>query len=378
MVSAVPAGCKSYITVQAEEFRDQSSYREALSEAIAMINSSDKPLILVGVDVKRFKLWDQVTALASKAGIPIADTILGKTAVPGDDPLYIGVYAGVIGNEEARRYAESSDCIIMLGVFLTDLNTGIGTAKLDPGRTIYITSERVAISRRYYPGVGLDLLSSLAEADLLKRDLRYIPHLKAPETFCDVSCDKKITAKRLFDVVNTFIDEKAVPIPDIGDALYGSVEITTHGPNHFLSSGYYASMGFAVPSAIGVQVADKNLRPMVLTGDGSFQMTGMEISTAARYGLSPIIVVINNGGYESERLIVDGSFNDLSVWKYSKIPDVTGAGKGFLAQTEDDLGRAQTEAKSLTIPCILEVILAPHDVSRALQRAGTWLAKGAA
>ena len=167
-------------------------------------------------------------------------------------------------------------------------------------------------------------------------------------------------------------------IPDIGDALYGSVDITTHGPNHFLSSGYYASMEFAVPAAIGAQVADKNLRPMVLTGDGSFQMTSMEISTAARYGLSPIIVVINNGGYESERLIVDGPFNDLPVWKYSKIPDVIGAGKGFLVQTEDDLERALTEARSLTIPCILEVILTPHDVSRALQRAGAWLAKGTA
>jgi indolepyruvate decarboxylase len=65
------------------------------------------------------------------------------------------------------------------------------------------------------------------------------------------------------------------------------MDIITNGPNHFLSSGYYASMGFAVPAAIGVQVADKNLRHMILTGDGSFQMTGMEISTAARYRPKP-------------------------------------------------------------------------------------------
>ena len=79
MVSAVPSGCKSCIPVKAEEFRGRSSYREALSGAIAMISSSGKPLTLAGVEVKRFKLWDQVTALASKARIPIADTILGKS-----------------------------------------------------------------------------------------------------------------------------------------------------------------------------------------------------------------------------------------------------------------------------------------------------------
>lgn len=373
MVSVVPVGCRSYIPVQAEEFKDPSSYKEALSEAIAMINSSDKPVILAGVEVKRFKLWDQVTALARKAGIPIADTILGKSAVSGDDPLYMGVYTGGIGDEEAKRYVESSDCIVMLGVFLTDLNFGTGTIKLDPSRTVYITSERVAISRRYYLGVGLDLLSGLAESDLLKHDLREIPRPGTPEPFCDVSCDKKITAKRLFEAINAFIDEKTVLVPDVGDALFGSVDITIHGSDHFLSSGYYASMGFAVPAAIGVQIANKDLRPIVLTGDGSFQMTGMEISTAARYGLCPIIVVINNGGYETERLIVDGPFNDISAWKYSKIPEVIGAGKGFVVLTEDDLERALTEAMGLTIPCILDVILAPHDVSRALQKIGNRL-----
>jgi len=68
---------------------------------------------------------------------------------------------------------------------------------------------------------------------------------------------------------------------------------------------------------------------MVLMGDGSFQMTGMEISTAARYGLSPTLVVINNGGYETERLIVNGPFNDVSVWTYRNITEVIGARQGI-------------------------------------------------
>jgi indolepyruvate decarboxylase len=172
-----------------------------------MINSSDKPLILAGVEVNRFKLWDQVTALASTARIPIADTILGKSIVSGGDPLYIGFYAGEIENEESRCYVESS----VLHHHAGRVSHRPGYGSRHRRRSILAglctsPARRVAISRRYYLGVGLDLLSGLAEADLLKHDLGDIPHLTTPEPFCDVSCDKKITAKRLFEVVNTFVD----------------------------------------------------------------------------------------------------------------------------------------------------------------------------
>ena len=69
-----------------------------------------------------------------------------------------------------------------------------------------------------------------------------------------------------------------------------------HHSTEFLGSAYYASMGFAVPAAIGAQMANPEFRPLVLVGDGAFQMTGMELATVARYGLNPIVVVLNNAG----------------------------------------------------------------------------------
>ena len=87
-------------------------------------------------------------------------------------------------------------------------------------------------------------------------------------------------------------------------------------------------MGFAVPAAIGVQVANRERRPLVLVGDGAFQMTGMELSTAVRLKFNPIVIVLNNKGYTTERFLQEGPFNDLQEWRFHELPAVIGGGVG--------------------------------------------------
>jgi indolepyruvate decarboxylase len=107
----------------------------------------------------------------------------------------------------------------------------------------------------------------------------------------------------------------------------------------------------------------------VLVGDGAFQMTGVELSTAVRYGLNPIVIVLNNDGYSTERFILDGSFNDILRWHYHRLPELLGAGRSFLVQTEGDLDLALTAAMATTDTyCLLDVQLDPHDISPALHR----------
>ncbi len=113
-----------------------------------------------------------------------------------------------------------------------------------------------------------------------------------------------------------------VVVADVGDALFGASDLYIHRRTEFLGPAYYASMGFAVPAAIGAQSARPEWRPLVLVGDGAFQMTGMELSTAVRYGLNPVVVVLNNAGYGTERHIHDGPFNDVLRWQYHRLPEV--------------------------------------------------------
>ena len=135
---------------------DPDALREALDEAAAMLTAARRPMILADVEIHRFGLQDELLALAEETGMPIATTILGKSVISEGHPLFAGVYEGAMGREEVTRCVEEADCLLMLGCFLTDINLGIFTAKLDPSRCIDATSEDLRIRHHHYSDVRLD------------------------------------------------------------------------------------------------------------------------------------------------------------------------------------------------------------------------------
>ena len=135
-------------------------------------------------------------------------------------------------------------------------------------------------------------------------------------------------------------------------------------------------MGFSVPAALGVGFADPSLRPLVLVGDGAFQMTGTELSTCIHHGQSPIVVVLNNHGYSTERQILEGPFNDIHEWQYEKICDLLGGGVGHRVGTFGELVRAlKTAVDDHTQAHVVNVLLDPGDCSKAMKRVAQRLAK---
>src|SRR5207302_6586202 len=138
---------------------------------------------------------------------------------------------------------------------------------------------------------------------------------------------------RFFQRLDSFLTDNTIVVADVGDALFGAADLFIHHRTEFLGPAYYASMGFAVPAAIGAAIANPQLRPLVLVGDGAFQMTGMELATAVRLGLKPIVIVLNNSGYGTERHMQDGPYNDVLCWNYHRLPDVLGAGRGWSVET---------------------------------------------
>lgn len=356
---------------------DPRALEEALREAAMMINAASRPVILACAEIHRFNLQNDLVALASKAGIPVASTILGKSVIAENLPCYLGVYEGATGLESVREYVEASDCLILLGVFMTDINLGIYTARIDQARSISASSEKVSIRHHMYEDVTLhDFLHGLLDADLTARGWGAFPHFPAPTPFAMTDPVAPITTRRLFERLNTFLTDDTIVIADVGDALFGAGDLYIHRRTQFLSPAYYASMGFAIPAAVGAQMADPKSRVLVLVGDGAFQMTGMELSTIARYGLNPIVIVLNNRGYLTERGMLDGPFNDVHTWEFSKVPEVLGQGRGFVVETEGQLDEAlrQSERARDTF-CILDVRLQQHDCSPALRRLSTRMAK---
>ncbi len=359
------------------ETSDSVVLHEALSEAAGLINSAKQPVVLVDVEVHRFGLQSEVLALIEKANLPFAVTILGKSVLSEQHPLCLGIYEGAMGRDDVRAYVEASDCAILLGAFMTDINLGIYTAKLDQGKSIYATSEKLAIRHHMFENVRFkDFVRGLIEADLRRHEPGPIPAPLRPGEFLPKASDEKLSIARVFERLNEFLTENTIVVADVGNALFGASDLFMRHSTAFLGPAYYASMGFAVPAALGAQMARPDWRPLVIVGDGAFQMTGMELSTIARNGLNPVVIVLNNAGYGTERHIHEGPFNDVLNWNYHRLPDLLGVGRGFLVETEKQLDDAlDAAAKHTESYCLLDVRLDPLDASAALQRLAKRLAE---
>lgn len=371
MVDEIPTVAKSYRS-PVNPF-DTQALDEAVREAIERLNTAKKPLIIAGVEIHRFGLQDQVIRLAEQAGIPIATTILGKSVVDETHPLFVGLYEGAMGRKEVTQYVEDSDCVLMLGAFMTDINLGIYTAKLEVRNVIYATSEHLQISYHQYPNVPLgDFITKLIESNPSPAR-RHIPdqlHLKKPHAFV-VQPGQGLSVTRIIERINTQLDADTIVIADIGDALFASSELVIHERTDYLSPAYYTSMGFSVPAALGACVAKPNDRVLVIVGDGAFQMTGQEMSTLIRCKFSPIIIVLDNHGYGTERFLQEGTwkYNEIAVWHYSKLPEVYGGGKGYLVTDEAEFDAAIDAAwNDRSCLHLIHAKLIENDASSTLKR----------
>jgi indolepyruvate decarboxylase len=356
---------------------DKESLREAIEDATRMINASQRPVIIAGVEIHRFGLREEVIRLAERNQIPMCATLLGKSVVSERHPLYLGVYEGAMGRESVRREVEESDCVILLGTFMTDINLGIYTANLDPAKCIYVTSERLRIQHHHFHDVLLsDFVKRLAKTEL-KAPRRALSTNRQPDSEPFVpKPEQKITMKRLFQRINETLGENMVVVADVGDSLFAASDLTIHQHTEFLAPAYYTSMGFAIPAAVGVQAADARLRPIVLVGDGAFQMTCLELSTALKHGFNPVVLVLNNRGYTTERFLQEGPFNNIPNWNYHRISDLVGGGWGFEIHTEGELDQALKAAlQNKETFSLLNVHLEPDDISPALDRLTKRLAK---
>jgi indolepyruvate decarboxylase len=368
---------------------DPQALHEALAESVAMLAKAKKPVILAGVELHRFKLIDQVVAIAEATNIPIAATLLSKSAVAENHPLYLGVYGGAMSSDLAvREYVESADCVLMLGTFITDMNMGIYTAKLERKRVVLATTESVRVGYHRYENVEfpdfLDGLSSCASKRSKGRaTLPVIGHkiFKNPSPHREPIPLKKseltdpLNMTEVMRILALHLDENSCVVSDVGDAIFGAVGIRTSRCAEFIAPAYYLSMGFAVPACIGVSAAAPHLRPFVLVGDGAFQMTGTELSTAVRLGQRPIVFILNNGGYGTMRKIRDGKFNVISNWNYTKICELVGGGESSIAATKGELDGAIRSALGSSSVRVIEVRIPRNDMSPQLANMSSELAR---
>jgi indolepyruvate decarboxylase len=375
IVTAVPEQIRPYVHPPRES--DPDALAEAIREAAARIAAAQRPVIIAGVELHRYGLQADTVALAEKSGIAIAATMLSKSVVSEVHPLYVGLYEGALGRGEVTRFVEESDCVILLGALLTDIDLGIFTAKLDPAQSIYAASDDLRISHHHYHDVLLeDFIRGLAAVAPRAAERPRPPGPAASIEPFVLAPEAPITITRLVRRLDESLDDRTIVIADVGDALFASSDLLIRGQTEFIAPAYYTSMGFAVPAALGAKTARPDLQVIALVGDGAFQMTGMELSTVVRRGLPLTVIVLDNRGYGTERLLHEGSFNDINPWAYERLPEVLGGGTGWDVRTEGDFDRAL--AASLADERALNIIrvhLGLDDRSETLDRLAAGLAR---
>ena len=184
-----------------------------------------------------------------------------------------------------------------------------------------------------------------------------------------------LTAQRLYACLNYYLDDSMILLSEPGDAFCATPEFHIEEAENFIVQAYYCSIGFCTPAAVGVAMARPEKRPVLLSGDGAFQMTAQEVSTLIREKCPAIIIIINNDGYLIERrLHQDGMYNNIQMWNYSKLPEVFGDSSfvsGVRVTTEEELELAvQTAISQKDKLVLIEAYLPNRTCSEGLDRLG--------
>ena len=344
---------------------DESAITAAADEILLRIAAAKMPIMLVGVEVDRFNLNDLALALAKRLDIPVISDFLSRDIMPKDDANYFGTYLGMAGNPVANTLVEKSDCLLMLGMILADMNLGMKLKKQKKEEIILGFSRQVFVGHHTYSDVPLKLLiEELLKRKIEKKSLQFPP--KSELSF-NRSCkyeEKFVTIKEIVDAINWFFGKfgEMPIISDIGDCLFVTTKI--EAPS-VMATPYYASMGFGTPAAIGYAVTTGK-RPLVLVGDGGFQMTGQEICHCPRFGINPIFIVFNNRRWGMQQLFYPtAKFNELVNWPYSKMAELWG-GKGYFCDNCEKLYRSLEEAKNNKEFSVIEAVIQKEDLSDEL------------
>lgn len=323
--------------------------------------------MLPGSLLRRLGLQAAATAFVDAADLPFATMFADKSVLGEDHPGYIGIYAGRLMGEPVRAFVESCDAVVLIGAMLTDGNTAGFTIRLDPHKTINIDHHRTTVGSTMYRNVEMaDILAQLAGRITKHAQRQAI----SPETLGPIvgGGEDPVTADALYPRWADFFRPGDVIITDTGTSSVGLAFAQLPKGAEFHNQTLWASIGWATPAAFGAAVGAPHRRLILITGEGSHQMTAQEISQFGRRGLNPIIFVLNNSGYLSERLLCKDmalAYNDIAAWNYAELPHALGCQGWFNARVsscgvlDDALKTAEQGDGAAYIEVVTEASEAP-------------------
>lgn len=330
---------------------DDTSLKQSVARICAKLESAENPLIWLGVEIDRLGLQDKAMSLIQQLNVPFATELLSKAVLSEDDALFVGVLDGQASSPVVTDLAGTSDFVLALGVWLTDINS-LGWDP-DYDKTAFASFDAVKFGTYFGGQVALEHLIDGILAEKIAPKERKMPE-KPARSAPAVGDANVITYQGFYDYIQQYVDTNTIVGADASMNYFGSLLLDVPSPGGFIVQSSYSSIGYSAPAATGICLAKSpDQKVMVFSGDGGFQMTAQCLSTQTRLGLDPIIFVIDNGVYAVEQWLADaGVFHsgepfykpcELHRWNYSLLADVFGC-RGWEVGTYGELGNAMTGA----------------------------------
>ena len=350
--------------------RDPSTLFDFAVDACHLVASAASAGVLLGHLAARHGVTGEIEQLVDAGDLPLAVLSMAKGDFPESDPHFAGLYAGTASDKRARTTVEDSDVLITVGVTLVDSVTGGETHRLPQAGRIDLRPSYATIGERIYPGVGLR--HSVAAVAAVFREWRRTSVSSAPPPrpahHRRTNPQAALTQHDLWSSVQRLLQPGDLIFADQGTAFHGAAGLSLPSGARLLAQPLWASIGWAVPAALGASLAAPERRVLVVVGDGALQQTAAELSKLLTLGRAPVVVVINNDGYTNERALhrPAAAYHDISAWDWTLLPATVAPSSSTLAVRaasprglEQALTAARHNAKG---PVLVEAVLAPGDM----------------
>ena len=360
---------------------DTAALADAADHAADLLNKASRPVLVSGSKLRPPASREAFLKLADAAGYAVASVPAGKGMFPETHPAYVGIYWGPVSWPGVASVVELADAYLFAGTLLSDYATTGFTAMIDPKKLLLALPGEVRLPGATYAGVQLaDFLGALAgrvrrnDASLVefaRGKMREEPPADAP--------GNALTIAEVSRQVHDALGRDTALLVETGNSWFHGLRMRLPEGCRFEIQFQAGSIGWSVPATLGYEMGFTTpTRVIAMIGDGSFQVTAQEVSTMIRYGMRPIIILVNNRGYIIEDAIHQGPYNKIKNWDYAGLmKDWTndeGRGLGLHAKSAGELTAALTRATTHDGPCLIEVAIDPQDCSVDMREWGTRVA----
>ena len=284
-------------------------HKGQIKKALKALLVAKKPVLFVGGGVISANCHDALTRFAKQLNLPVTSSLMGLGAFPGTDRQFLGML-GMHGTYEANMAMHNSDLILGIGVRFDDRTTN-NLAKYCPNaKVIHVDVDPTSISKTVpvaIPIVGSaesvleEFLSLLEDENLAKSQSDLTDWWKQIEQWKAVKCldfDRHsgvIKPQQVIETIYHLTQGNAYMASDVGQhQMFAALHYPFDQPRRWINSGGLGTMGFGLPAALGVKLADPKATVVCITGDGSIQMNIQELSTAKQYDIPIVIICLNN------------------------------------------------------------------------------------